>query len=83
MSPRKLNQGEVDQDARDIATAAMHRIDKHEDICAERYKALDGRLASGTQRMQRIEYILYAVVALLALGEGTVLDVMKRVFLPG
>ena len=70
----------------DVANSpAVHDLDKrvttHEAICAERYKALDIRLAAGTARMQRIEYILYAVVALLALGEGTVLEVAKRVFL--
>jgi len=30
----------IDQDARDRAAAAAARIDKHEAVCAERYKAI-------------------------------------------
>lgn len=54
MGPRKLNQEQVDQDARDAATTALHRIEKHEEVCAERYKRLDERLATGAERMKTI-----------------------------
>lgn len=60
---------------------ANSRIETHEAVCAERYKALDTRLSNGANRMQRIEYVLYAVVALLMFGEGTVVETVKRVFL--
>jgi hypothetical protein len=46
--------GAVDQRARDAADDAMNRIDKHEAVCAERYKRLDDRLAAGSTRMETI-----------------------------
>jgi hypothetical protein len=60
---------------------ALAKLETHEAVCAERYKALDIRLAMGANRMQRIEYILYGVVALIVFGEGTVLQFVSRVFL--
>jgi hypothetical protein len=56
-SERKMFQGvpgPIDQPARDAATEALHRIEKHEDVCAIRYEALDTRLASGADRMKTI-----------------------------
>jgi hypothetical protein len=43
----------------------------HEAICAERWKQAEGRL-------KRIELVLIAIVFLLLLGEGTALEVVKR-----
>jgi len=43
----------------------------HEAICAERWKQTDDRL-------KRIELVLLAIVLLLLLGEGTVVEVVKR-----
>jgi hypothetical protein len=47
------------------------RIAVHEAVCAERYgKILD--------RVTRVEMVLYAIVALLLVGEGSVIDVLRR-----
>ena len=43
----------------------------HEAVCAERWKQTEARL-------KRIELVLLAIVLLLLLGEGTVLEVVKR-----
>ena len=43
----------------------------HEAICAERWSAAAARL-------KRIEIVLIAIVLLLLFGEGTVLEVVKR-----
>ena len=43
----------------------------HEAICAERWKQAEARL-------KRIEFVLLAIVVLLLFGEGTVVDVVKR-----
>jgi hypothetical protein len=43
----------------------------HEAVCAERWKQAEARL-------KRIELVLIAIVFLLLLGEGTVLEVVKR-----
>ncbi|MGQ0664383.1 MAG: hypothetical protein ACT4P2_12565 [Pseudomonadota bacterium] len=45
----------------------------HVSLCALRYAALERRLA-------RVEWGLYAVIGLLLLGEGTVVDVIMRLF---
>ena len=50
---------------------AEAKLAVHEAVCAERWKA-------ATQRLTRIEYILIALVGLLLLGDGTVLEVVKR-----
>jgi hypothetical protein len=43
----------------------------HEAVCSERWKQTEARL-------KRIELVLIAIVFLLLLGEGTVLEVVKR-----
>lgn len=43
----------------------------HEAVCSERWKQAEARL-------KRIELVLIAIVLLLLFGEGTVLDVVKR-----
>jgi hypothetical protein len=43
----------------------------HEAICAERWKQAEARL-------KRIEFVLLAIVVLLLFGEGTVVEVVKR-----
>jgi len=51
--------------------AVETRIAVHEAVCAERYgKILD--------RVTRVEIVLYAIVALLLFGEGTVIEAVKR-----
>ncbi len=47
------------------------RVAVHEAVCAERYgKILD--------RVTRVEIVLYAIVVLLLIGEGTVIEAVKR-----
>jgi len=50
----------------------------HEAICAERYRMIQERLDSGKDRMQRIEYILYAVVLAVLFGPGVAADFVKK-----
>lgn len=47
------------------------RLAVHEAICAERWKQANDRLS-------RIEMVLGAIVLLLLIGEGSVLDVLRR-----
>lgn len=39
------------EQAKEIAMKANARMDTHEAVCAERYKALDSRLEAGTRKM--------------------------------
>lgn len=43
----------------------------HVDMCAQRYASLNAR-------MKRVECLIYALIVFLMLGEGTVLEVVKR-----
>jgi hypothetical protein len=52
----------------------------HEAICAERYRMIQERLDSGKDRMQRIEYILYVVIACVLLGPGVASSLIHKFF---
>lgn len=52
----------------------------HEAICAERYRMIQERLDSGSDRMQRIEYILYVVIACVLLGPGVAATIIHKLF---
>jgi hypothetical protein len=53
------------------AEELAQKIAVHEAVCAERWKSAD-------KRLQRIEWILTAIVTLLMIGEGSVVEVIKR-----
>jgi len=44
------------------------RLNTHEAICAARYQAIQDRFDDGSKRMQRIEYILYLLIAVSLFG---------------
>ena len=68
--------GAVDQRARDAADDAMNRIDKHEAVCAERYKSLDNRLAAGSERMAEISGDLKSVKVDIKVGVAKLIAVL-------
>lgn len=50
----------------------------HEAVCAERYKGIVDSLDKGSQRMTKIEYLLYAVMAAVLLGPGSAAEFFKK-----
>jgi hypothetical protein len=44
------------------------RLSIHEAVCAERYAGIQQAFAKGTKRMQKIEYLLYALIGAVLLG---------------
>jgi hypothetical protein len=50
----------------------------HEAVCAERYEAIQKTLADGDKRMNKIEYLLYAVMACVLFGPGVAAEFVKR-----
>lgn len=50
----------------------------HEAVCAERYESIQKSFFDGSKRMQRIEYILYIVIAAVLLGPGVAAEFMKK-----
>jgi len=55
------------------------RLAVHEAVCAERYTASQKSFVSGSQRMTRIEYLLYVVIAAVLLGPGFAGELVKKI----
>jgi hypothetical protein len=57
------------------------RLQTHEEICALRYEAIQKSFESGSKRMTRIEYILYALIAVTLLGPGFAAEMLKKLLM--
>ena len=55
------------------------RLAVHEAVCAERYTAIEKSFVSGSQRMTRIEYLLYIVIAAVLFGPGVAGELVKKI----
>ena len=55
------------------------KLQTHEQVCALRYAAIEKSFASGSQRMTRIEYLLYVVIAAVLLGPGFAGELVKKI----
>ncbi|MDR8809657.1 hypothetical protein FEP95_04745 [Burkholderia multivorans] len=56
------------------------RIAVHEAVCAERYAGIQDRLQRGDKRMQRIEYILYFLIASVLIGPSNAMKLVEAFF---
>jgi hypothetical protein len=54
------------------------RLSTHEEICALRYEKINETLEKGDLRMNKIEYLLYAVMAVVLLGPGVGAEFFKK-----
>jgi hypothetical protein len=54
------------------------RLSIHEAVCAERYEGIQESFAKGIIRMQRIEYILYAIIFATLFGKDFLIDLVKH-----
>jgi len=54
------------------------RLSTHEEVCAMRYEHINKALADGEARMTKIEYLLYAVMAVVLLGPGVGAEFFKK-----
>ena len=59
---------------------AESKIEMHEAVCAERYKAIEDRLDRGQKKMDRIEVKLYILLAAVLFGPGSASDLVKHFF---
>ena len=57
------------------------KLNTHEEICAIRYEAIQKSFESGSKRMSRIEYILYALIAVTLLGPGFAAEMLKKLLM--
>ena len=57
------------------------KLSTHEAVCAERYASIQRSFESGSKRMTRIEYILYALIAVTLLGPGFAAEMLKKILM--
>jgi len=57
------------------------RLSVHEAICAQRHESIQKRFDDGSKRMQRIEYMLYLIMAISLFGTENVAELLKRIVL--
>ena len=57
------------------------KLSTHEAVCAERYVQIQKSFESGSKRMTRIEYILYALIAVTLLGPGFAAEMLKKILM--
>ena len=67
-------------DVQELANDTDKRLSVHEAICAQRYVGIQARFDDGSKRMQRIEYILYIVIAAVLFGPGVASEFIKHIF---
>ena len=53
------------------------RLSVHEAVCAERYEGILDSFTKSSKRMERIEYLLYAVIVSVFFGKDFLMDVVK------
>ena len=54
------------------------RLETHEEVCAMRYEQINKALESGKARMDKMEYLIYAVLAAVLFGPGAAATFFKR-----
>ncbi len=62
----------------DTITITEAKLMTHEAVCAERYGSITERLDKGAERMDKMQYLIYAVLAAVLLGPGAAAEFFKR-----
>jgi hypothetical protein len=62
----------------ELANETDKRLSVHEAICAQRYEVIQTRFDEGSKRMNRIEYLLYILIAVVLLGPGVAAEFVKK-----
>jgi hypothetical protein len=66
----------MDMDA--IIADTDKRLSVHEAVCEQRYNAILESFAKGFKRMERIEYLLYAVIVSIFFGKDFLVETVKN-----
>jgi hypothetical protein len=54
------------------------RLSTHEEVCAMRYQRITEQFEAGKARMDKMEYLIYAVLAAVLFGPGAAAEFFKR-----
>jgi len=66
------------QDMETVVADTDKRLSIHEAVCAERYEGIQSAFTKGAKRMQKIEYLLYALIVAVLLGPNFAAELLKR-----
>jgi hypothetical protein len=66
------------EDVHELANDTDKRLSVHEAVCAQRYEGIQGLFDEGSKRMNRIEYLLYVLIAVVLLGPGVAAEFLKK-----
>jgi predicted nucleic acid-binding Zn ribbon protein len=62
----------------EMITATQAKLQTHEAVCAQRYQTITQSLDKGERRMTKLEYLIYAVLAVVLLGPGVGAEFFKK-----
>jgi len=62
----------------DSVSMTEAKLMTHEAVCAERYGSITERLDKGAERMDKMQYLIYAVLAAVLLGPGAAAEFFKK-----
>ena len=62
----------------DMISTTEAKLQTHEAVCAQRYESITYGLDRGDKRMNKIEYLLYAVMAAVILAPGAAAEFFKK-----
>jgi hypothetical protein len=65
-------------DVNELANDTDKRLSVHEAVCASRYENIYKSLDSAYKRANRIEYLIYIVIAAVLLGPGAAAEFFKK-----
>ena len=54
------------------------RLNSHEAVCAQRYERISEQFDSGKKRMDKMEYLIYAVLIAVLFGPGAAAEFFKK-----
>jgi len=62
----------------DTISVTEAKLQTHEAVCAQRYETITDRLEKGAERMDKMQYLIYAVLAAVLLGPGAAAEFFKK-----
>ena len=62
-----------------MISEAEARLMTHEEVCTQRYAAIEKSFVDGDKRMTRIEYLLYTVIVCVLFGPGVAGELVKKI----
>jgi len=66
------------QEVEQLLNETEKRLSVHEAVCAERYEGIQDSFKKGVDRMQKIERLLYAIIACVVLGPAFTTEMIRN-----